>query len=56
VDRLREGGGDFIDCQVPTEHLKSLGAKEVSRDTFLECLAMSQNKTSLPSVWGKNLR
>ena len=56
VDRLREGGGDFIDCQVPTEHLKSLGAKEVSRDTILECLAMSQNKTSLPSVWGKNLR
>lgn len=46
VDRLREGGGDFIDCQVPTEHLKSLGAKEVSRDTFLECLMNSQTEKS----------
>jgi len=44
VDRLREGDFDFIDCQVPTEHLKSLGAKEVSRDTFLECLIHSQTE------------
>jgi len=28
-------GYDFIDCQVPTDHLKSLGAKEVERDYFL---------------------
>lgn len=38
IERLREWGYDFIDCQVPTEHLKSLGAKEVSRDCFLERL------------------
>ena len=35
VKHLKEWGYDFIDCQVPTAHLTSLGAKEVSRDTFL---------------------
>lgn len=38
VEKLREWGYDFIDCQVPTSHLKSLGAKEVSRDDFLKRL------------------
>ncbi len=35
VEHLRAGGFDFIDCQVPTEHLKSLGAIEVAREYFL---------------------
>jgi leucyl/phenylalanyl-tRNA--protein transferase len=35
VERLKAWGFDFIDCQVPTEHLKSLGAIEVARDYFL---------------------
>lgn len=38
IVRLKEWGYDFIDCQVPTDHLKSLGAKEVSRDYFLDRL------------------
>jgi len=38
VEHLRKWGFDFIDCQVPTQHLKSLGAKEVSREYFLERL------------------
>lgn len=38
VEHLREWGYDFIDCQVPTNHLKSLGAKEVSREFFLRRL------------------
>ncbi|MBV5321592.1 MAG: leucyl/phenylalanyl-tRNA--protein transferase [Sulfuricurvum sp.] len=38
VEHLREWGYDFIDCQVPTPHLKSLGAKEVSREFFLQRL------------------
>lgn len=38
VDHLKQEGFDFIDCQVPTEHLKSLGAKEISRNEFLERL------------------
>ncbi len=38
VKHLKVWGYDFIDCQVPTPHLKSLGAKEVSRDYYLERL------------------
>ncbi|WP_373034902.1 leucyl/phenylalanyl-tRNA--protein transferase [Sulfurimonas sp.] len=38
VRHLIKWGYDFIDCQVPTDHLKSLGAKEVSRQYFLNRL------------------
>lgn len=38
VKHLKFWGYDFIDCQVPTRHLKSLGAKEVSRRYFLDRL------------------
>ena len=38
VRHLKFWGYDFIDCQVHTEHLKSLGAKEVERDYFLDRL------------------
>jgi leucyl/phenylalanyl-tRNA---protein transferase len=39
VDRWREAGGAFIDVQLPTEHLASLGAVEVSRNEYLARLA-----------------
>jgi leucyl/phenylalanyl-tRNA--protein transferase len=38
VQHLRNWGYDFIDAQVPTQHLKSLGAKEISREEFLQRL------------------
>ncbi|MGH9263479.1 MAG: leucyl/phenylalanyl-tRNA--protein transferase [Acidimicrobiales bacterium] len=38
VDRWREAGGAFIDVQLPTDHLASLGAVEVSRDDYLSRL------------------
>jgi len=38
IKHLKYWGYDFIDCQVTTEHLKSLGAKEVARDYFLNRL------------------
>jgi len=38
VKHLKKWGYEFIDCQVPTNHLKSLGAKEISRDEFLKKL------------------
>ncbi len=41
VERLKESGFVFIDCQIPTAHLKSMGAKEISRDLFLQRLASS---------------
>ncbi len=39
--KIKDLGGDFIDCQLPTEHLKSLGAVEISREDFLTQLRMS---------------
>lgn len=38
VEQLHGMDFSFIDCQVVTEHLKSLGAKEVSRKKFLQML------------------
>jgi leucyl/phenylalanyl-tRNA---protein transferase len=38
VERLKEWGFEFVDAQVPTEHLKSLGAVEISRENFLSRL------------------
>lgn len=38
VERLKEQGFSLIDCQVRTEHLISLGAREVSRQSFLKML------------------
>ncbi len=35
IDRWREAGGAFVDVQLPTEHLASLGAVEVPREEYL---------------------
>jgi leucyl/phenylalanyl-tRNA--protein transferase len=35
---LFENGVEFIDCQVPTDHLRSLGGVEMSRIEFLKLL------------------
>lgn len=37
---------DFIDCQLPTEHLKSLGCIAISRKRFLQQLQKSIQKPS----------
>ena len=34
----KKNGYRFIDCQVPTAHLKSMGAVEISREKFLQIL------------------
>ncbi|MFV0563013.1 leucyl/phenylalanyl-tRNA--protein transferase [Malaciobacter mytili] len=39
VQRLKEKGFSLLDCQTPTEHLQSLGAKCISRDDFLDKLS-----------------
>jgi len=56
VKHLQAWGYDFIDCQVPTQHLKSLGAKEVSRDYYLERLS-KVNMDNVKNKWeiNKNL-
>ncbi len=41
VQDLIEKGIKIIDCQVYTEHLSSLGAEIISRDTFISYLSTS---------------
>lgn len=42
---------DMIDCQVDSEHLKSLGAEEIPGDEFTERLALSVDKPTLVGNW-----
>ncbi|MDX1808833.1 MAG: leucyl/phenylalanyl-tRNA--protein transferase [Sulfurospirillaceae bacterium] len=50
-NKIVELGGDFIDCQIPTEHLKSLGAKEVKREVFLNLTRESLETKSYFGSW-----
>jgi leucyl/phenylalanyl-tRNA---protein transferase len=50
-DVLALRGYDFIDCQLPTEHLKSLGAVIVSRDDFLDLLKVTIKKPGDLGSW-----
>jgi len=53
VKHLKEWGYDFIDCQVPTNHLKSLGAKEVAREYFIDRL-LRVNMDNVENKWEIN--
>ena len=52
VEKLREWEFDFIDSQVPNDHMKSMGGKEVERARFLELLKKSLHKNSKIGYWG----
>lgn len=51
VKYMTEKEMDFIDCQLQNPFLQSLGCKEVSRNTFLERLAISSSKTIQTNLW-----
>ncbi len=51
IEHLKVMGYDFIDCQVSTEHLKSLGAIEVSREYFLQRLDDALKDSSVYAPW-----
>ena len=42
VQRLEQEGFELLDCQQPTEHLRSLGAREISRQEFQDHLRAAQ--------------
>jgi leucyl/phenylalanyl-tRNA--protein transferase len=42
---------NFIDCQIPSSHLKRMGAKEIKGDKFLELLRKNLKKNRLPKNW-----
>jgi len=41
VQRLKKNDYRLIDCQIPTPHLRSLGAKELDRESFLDLVYKS---------------
>jgi len=41
----------FIDAQQSTSHLKSMGAEEINRDSFLEMLALALEYPTLKGIW-----
>jgi leucyl/phenylalanyl-tRNA--protein transferase len=46
VERLRDWGFKLIDCQMPTQHLASFGARAIPRQTFAETLARHLDEPS----------
>lgn len=46
VERLRAWGFARIDCQMPTRHLESFGARSISRETFAAALAEHLDSSS----------
>ena len=50
-DVLTLRGYDFIDCQVPTSHLQSLGARLIDREVFLEQLESALNSGGDIGSW-----
>jgi leucyl/phenylalanyl-tRNA---protein transferase len=51
VDYLSSRSFKIIDCQVRTEHLMRLGAREISRERFLEILKSTIRKKTLQGKW-----
>ena len=51
VGFLRSAGFALIDCQVPSEHLTSLGATAISRDEFLSTLQSLCATVRTPGSW-----
>lgn len=51
VQRAKEWNFAFIDSQVPTDHLKSMGAVEIPRSTYLELLDRALDATTHMGTW-----
>lgn len=51
VEQLRQLHFDFIDCQLPSPHILSLGAEEVPRSRFLEQLQGTLKHPDLTGLW-----
>ena len=49
--KLLEWNFHFIDCQLPTPHLLSLGAEEITRKKYLELLKKAIKTESKRGVW-----
>ena len=53
VNLMLEWGYGFIDAQVPTDHMKNMGAVEVERSVFLKKLEASLKNPTRAELWSK---
>lgn len=51
VQHLTEHGYQFIDCQMQTDHLSSLGAKQVTRRDFIQSLRLALQTEPDTQIW-----
>ncbi len=51
TDLVKQWEFDFIDCQLPTNHLKGLGAIEIRRDRFLSLLSITKRTPTRQGKW-----
>jgi len=54
VDFLRAKDFELIDCQVPSEHMASLGAVNIPRALFLDHLRSMCRPDALPCSWSQD--
>lgn len=52
---LKKNRFDLIDCQVTTRHLLSMGAVEVSRNSFLDIIATSVKREDTRNIWQSHI-
>lgn len=51
VNQLKTWGFHFIDCQLPTDHLQSLGAECIPREEFLKRLDLALANETIRGRW-----
>jgi leucyl/phenylalanyl-tRNA--protein transferase len=51
VEKLRLWRFDFIDSQISTNHMKSLGARQVDRESFLAMLKLTLKRKTRRGKW-----
>ncbi|OGR22372.1 MAG: leucyl/phenylalanyl-tRNA--protein transferase [Desulfobacterales bacterium RIFOXYA12_FULL_46_15] len=53
--RLKQYRFDLIDCQVTTNHLLSMGATEISRNSYLDIIQKSVKRTDIKNIWNLDI-
>jgi len=56
VELMQVNGGAVLDCQLPNEHLASLGAKDISRHRFIEELKHGIDQADFMAQAPKSIR
>lgn len=51
IERIKKAGFEIIDCQISSPHLKSLGAREISREEFSTILKNKVYEVDAPTSW-----